>query len=67
MTSKVIVEAQSHDAEVRVLPVVNGEVLQWETLSEQTRKFAIHRVPKGETRDFIIHSGQSLLIVELVE
>jgi hypothetical protein len=64
MTSKVTVEAQSHDALVRELPVIGGKISPWDGLSEETRKFAEHRVPKGENREFIIHIGKSLVVLE---
>ena len=64
MTSKVTIEAQSHACEVRQLPVVNGQELPWETLSEETRRFAVFTVLAGEKLELHVHSGMSLLIRE---
>lgn len=67
MTSKVTIEAQSHDCEVRQLPVVGGRELPWETLSYETCRFASFIVPAGERLEMYVHSGMSLLVRERVE
>ncbi len=64
MTSKVTIEAQSHACEVRQLPVVNGVELPWESLSEETRRFAVFIVPAGEKLELHVHSGMSLMVRE---
>ena len=66
MTSKVTVTAQSHDAEVRVMPRTGDREL-WDSLSEETKRFALHRVPKGEVREFSIHKGQSVFVREVAD
>jgi hypothetical protein len=64
MTTKVTIHAHAHACEVREIPVVNGEDLPWESLSDETRRWAAHTVPLGETREFNIHSGKSLIVRE---
>lgn len=64
MTSKVIVEAQSHPCEVRLMPRVGNNDL-WKTLSDETKRFAQFAIPVGETREYSVHSGQSVAVREL--
>lgn len=67
MTSKVTVEAQSHPCEVRLMPRLPKSGELWGSLSEETRRFAQFTIPIGETRDYYVHSGQSIMVREFVE
>lgn len=66
MTSKVTVEAQSRPCEVRLMPRIStGEI--WDTASDETKRVNGFIVPVGETREYTVHSGQSVMVRELTE
>ena len=64
MTSKVTITAESHPCEVRELPVHEGDVMPWERLSPETQRFARHPIRVGDEREFHVHQGKALLVME---
>lgn len=65
MTCLVTIKAESHDCEVRELPVHNGVPTPWDQLSKETRRFGSHIVRLGDSLDMYVHSGRAILVLEV--